>query len=44
MKINSKEFRVRKGDKVDLKRWPTALKPANKSKEQYQKLPAEHFR
>jgi hypothetical protein len=27
MKINSKDFRVREGDKVNLKKWPTAVKP-----------------
>jgi len=38
MKISSKEFRVREGDEVNLKKWPTTVKPAYKSKEQYQKL------
>src|SRR5664279_2035265 len=42
MKIKSKDFRVREGDKVDLKKWPTTVKPAYKSKEQYQKLLEEH--
>src|SRR5579859_1334006 len=42
MKINSKDFRVREGDKVNLKRWPTAVKPVYKSKEQYHKLLGEH--
>jgi len=42
MKIKSKDFRVRDGDKVDLKKWPTTVKPAYKSKEQYQKLLEEH--
>ena len=33
---------MREGDKVDLKKWPTTVKPAYKSKEQYQKLLEEH--
>ena len=41
MKIHSKDFRVRERDEVDLK-WPTTVKPVYKSKEQYQKLLAEH--
>jgi hypothetical protein len=27
MKINSKAFRVREGDNVDLKKWPTKVDP-----------------
>ena len=42
MKINSKDFRVREGDEVDLKKWPTKVDPVYKSKEQYQKLLEEH--
>jgi len=42
MKINSKKFRVREGDKVNLKKWPTLVDPVYKSKEQYQKLLGEH--
>src|SRR5579862_2559325 len=42
MKINSKDFRVREGDKVNLKKWPTLVDPVYKSKEQYQKLLGEH--
>jgi PPK2 family polyphosphate:nucleotide phosphotransferase len=42
MKIKSKDFRVREGDKVNLKKWPTTVKPAYNSKEQYQKLLEEH--
>src|SRR5665811_423003 len=42
MKIKSKDFRVREGDKVNLKKWPTTVKPAYKSKEQYQKLLEEY--
>jgi PPK2 family polyphosphate:nucleotide phosphotransferase len=36
MKIHSKDFRVRKKDKVDLGQWPTIVEPVYKSKDQYQ--------
>ena len=42
MKIDSKDFRVREGDEVDLKKWPTRVDPVYKSKEQYKKLLEEH--
>ena len=42
MKINSKDFRVREGDEVNLKKWPTKVDPVYKSKEQYKKLLEEH--
>jgi hypothetical protein len=42
MKIRSKDFRVRDGDGVDLKKWPTKVEPVYKSKEQYKKLLEEH--
>jgi PPK2 family polyphosphate:nucleotide phosphotransferase len=42
MKIDSKDFRVRPGEKVNLHKWPTLVKPFCKSKEQYQKVLAEH--
>ena len=42
MKISSKEFRVREGDEVNLKKWPTTVDPVYKSKEQYQDLLREH--
>lgn len=35
MKINSKDFQVREGDKVELDKWPTKVKPAYKSKKAY---------
>lgn len=41
MKINSKNFCVPPGKKVKLEKWPTLVKPAYKSKAQYQKLLAE---
>jgi PPK2 family polyphosphate:nucleotide phosphotransferase len=41
MKIDSKDFRVQEGETVELKKWPTLVKPAYQSKEQYQELLAE---
>ena len=38
MKINSKVFRVRQGEKVKLQKWPTLIDPEYKSKEHYQEL------
>jgi PPK2 family polyphosphate:nucleotide phosphotransferase len=38
MKINSKDFRVKQGAKVKLKKWPTLVKPVYHSKEQYQDM------
>jgi PPK2 family polyphosphate:nucleotide phosphotransferase len=42
MKIDSKGFRVREGDTVRLKKWPTKVNPFYKSKKQYQKMLADH--
>ncbi|HVB80124.1 MAG TPA: ADP-polyphosphate phosphotransferase [Candidatus Binataceae bacterium] len=42
MKINSKDFRVRQGDEVNLKKWPTIVAPVYKSKKQYQKMLEDH--
>ena len=42
MKINSKDFRVRPGEKIALGKWPTVVKPFFKLKKQYQKLLEEH--
>jgi len=42
MKINTKDFRVRPGEKVALKEWPTIVKPFYKSKKQYQELLEKH--
>ena len=38
MKIKPKDFRVKEGDKVNLKKWPTQVKPVYQSKEQYQDM------
>src|SRR5271170_5985120 len=42
IKINSKDFRVRPGAKVKLKKWPTKVKPFCKSKKQYKKILEAH--
>ena len=42
MKIDSKDFRVREGDEVNLRKWPTNMEPVYKSKEHYKKLLEEH--
>jgi len=42
MKINSARYRVGKGKKIDLKSWPTLVKPVYRSKERYQEVLAEH--
>jgi polyphosphate kinase 2 (PPK2 family) len=42
MKISSKDFRVREGDEVDLKKWSTIVDPVYKAKEQYQELLTDH--
>jgi PPK2 family polyphosphate:nucleotide phosphotransferase len=44
MKARSKEFRVREGDEVDLRKWPTTVKPVYGSKEDYRELLEEHVR
>jgi PPK2 family polyphosphate:nucleotide phosphotransferase len=41
MKIHSKDFRVRE-EHVDLRKWPTEIKPVYGSKEDYQELLGEH--
>jgi PPK2 family polyphosphate:nucleotide phosphotransferase len=42
MKTNSKDFRVREGDEVNLKKWPTMVDPVYKANKQYQELLSEH--
>ena len=42
MSIHSKNFRVREGEDVDLRKWPTKIDPFCKSKEEYKKLLDEH--
>jgi len=43
MKIEPKEFRVREGEKVRLKKWPTRTKPFYKSKADYQGILETHI-
>jgi PPK2 family polyphosphate:nucleotide phosphotransferase len=42
MKIKSKEYRVVEGETVDLRKRPTRVEPVYTSKEDYEKLLAEH--
>jgi PPK2 family polyphosphate:nucleotide phosphotransferase len=44
MAIHSKYFRVRAGEKVKLKKWPTRIKPSYHSTGQYQAILSEHIR
>ena len=41
MKIKSEDFQVKEGEKVNLKKWPTLVKPAYKSRREYEKLLAD---
>ena len=43
MRIHSKDFRVRSGKKLDLRKLPTIVKPFCKTKEQYQTLLEKHI-
>jgi len=38
MKIDASEFRVPAGEKVNLKKWPTRVRPVYKSKKKYSEL------
>jgi PPK2 family polyphosphate:nucleotide phosphotransferase len=42
MKIDSQEFRVSPGKKVNLKKWPTLVEPSYKSRKEYEELLQEH--
>jgi PPK2 family polyphosphate:nucleotide phosphotransferase len=42
MQINSNDFRVPPGTRVNLKKWPTLVKPVYKSKKRYKQLLQEH--
>jgi PPK2 family polyphosphate:nucleotide phosphotransferase len=42
MKTSLKDFRVRKGDNVDLDKWPTEVKPIYQSKDDYHTLLSQH--
>jgi PPK2 family polyphosphate:nucleotide phosphotransferase len=43
MKIESEAFRVREGEKVKLKKWPTKTRPFYKSKEEYKTILETHI-
>jgi len=43
LKIHAREFRVREGDEVDLKKWPTKVKPVYGSDKDYERLLKEHI-
>ena len=42
MNIKAKDFRVQEGGKINLKKWPTLVKPVYTTKEEYQELLQEH--
>jgi PPK2 family polyphosphate:nucleotide phosphotransferase len=42
MKIITKDFRVREGDEINLKKWPTILKSMQCSQKEYQKVLEKH--
>jgi PPK2 family polyphosphate:nucleotide phosphotransferase len=42
MRIDSKDFRVRPGEKVQLSEWPAIISPFCESKKEYQRLLQEH--
>lgn len=44
MKIKSKDFCVQEGEQVDLKKWPTRVKPVYKSKKKYKKRLKKHVK
>jgi PPK2 family polyphosphate:nucleotide phosphotransferase len=42
--IKSSDFRVRAGEQVDLRQWPTLVDPVYKTNEEYQELLARHIK
>jgi PPK2 family polyphosphate:nucleotide phosphotransferase len=44
MHIKSGEFRIREGDEVDLKKWPTKVPPMYRTGEHYQELLHQHVK
>lgn len=44
MHAKSNAYRVKEGTKVDLKKWPTAVRPAYQSNRQYRALLSEHVK
>ncbi len=43
MQIESKDYRVREGDEVNLKKWPTLVDPVYKSKQHYHEILQDHI-
>ena len=43
MRVHAKDFRVREGNKIDLKEWTTRVDPYYRSKKQYKKILREHI-
>jgi PPK2 family polyphosphate:nucleotide phosphotransferase len=43
MRVHAKDFRVREGNKIDLKEWTTRVDPYYGSKKQYKKILREHI-
>jgi PPK2 family polyphosphate:nucleotide phosphotransferase len=43
MRIRAKDFRVPEGGSVDLRKWPTRVKPTYRSKARYQQTLAQHI-
>jgi PPK2 family polyphosphate:nucleotide phosphotransferase len=41
--LDPSQFKVREGQKVDLKHWPTEVKPFYRSKEDYEEILARHI-
>ncbi len=44
MKIHSKNFRVREGDRVNLNKWPTRVRPVYRSSDDYEELLNTHVK
>jgi PPK2 family polyphosphate:nucleotide phosphotransferase len=44
MHLKSKDFRVKAGEKIELKKWPTTIKPIYKSKENYEEILGERVK
>jgi len=44
MRIKSADFRVRQGEQVDLKQWPTIVPPVYETNEQYEELLRKHVK
>jgi polyphosphate kinase 2 (PPK2 family) len=40
--LNPRDFEVQEGKKIDLREWPTEIKPFYKSKEDYEEILAKH--